>query len=447
MSAEKKIAAKKSSLGSTVLDYYQKFGQNRDLEKYLRIKRQNSSKSSSDGSLQNFDRANSAAETERIRRSLKKLCVKEDTSDKISPEHRSKSYESVGKSKNAPKVKKKDSDESSISPEQPQQQKIKVEKKGQFRKKSKSKSYNMNLESNIEISLPPSQSLPELPNQMSRTSFTSPRRICFESCETQTDIEPKPIKEKPKQTKELRRTEMEKHNIPATEDRATETSPASSVASARTRLEWDSGADVGYNKIIDFKSQSNSNLTTFEKNALRKFFAKRGLKFDDNLVIIASPDQNKKLNKHEMAKSAIEIREMRNNEVWNDDKEENAEAKSENRSELHQKVKDNVLWQKAMGKYRQKYLEKKVDLEYIERNDDETSNSRSMSLLNPQGHSTPLTESEISRKIKVNPSKIPDSLEKSCQTSLIGIGVKEVQTSSLPIRSVVETGTQSDMGM
>lgn len=147
-----------------------------------------------------------------------------------------------------------------------------------------------------------------------------------------------------------------------------------------------------------------------------------------------------------MAKSAIEIREMGNNDVWDNKKEENADVRKENKSATQQRGKDKVLWQKAMGKYRQKYSDKRVPSD--ERNDDETaSNSRSLSLLNPQGHSTPLSEAEISRKMKENLSKIISSQEKSCQTSVIGIEAKEVQTSSLPKKSVVETGTQSDMGM
>lgn len=433
MSAEKKIFAKKSTLSATVLDYYKKYGQNRDLEKYLRVRKQNSSKSSSDGSLHNFERNASAAEAERVRRSLQKLCIDENK-EKIPSSPQTKSQEEI----------KSAGGGRSASTDRVTPPKVKVEKKGQFRKKSKSKSYNMNLESSIEITLPSTQSMPELLQQSSKaslplhqspkTSIPSPRKICFESCETQTEVEPPE-----ERLKDLPATK--KLVVPVTEDRATETSPASSIASAKVRLEWDSMADVGYNKIIDFKSQSNSNLSTFEKNALRKFFAKRGLKFDNNLVIIASPDQSKKLNKHDMAKSAIEIRELQGNEAWS----EEAGRKSDSRKKLstpQRSGKNKQLWGEALSKYRQKYAalprpsNSKVDAT--------DSTDRSLSLLNPQGHSTPFNESEPSRRSKAKLNDNPVSHEKSCQTSAVQLEAKEVQT--MPKRAYTETGTQSDLG-
>lgn len=65
----------------------------------------------------------------------------------------------------------------------------------------------------------------------------------------------------------------------------------------KPRLEWDSLGDVGYDKSVEANGGaltaasggSVQNMSTFERATLRKFFAERGLVFDENLAAIEDP--------------------------------------------------------------------------------------------------------------------------------------------------------------
>lgn len=333
--SHKKDRMKTSKLSSTVLDYYYKYGQNRDLEKYLRMKR-STSKSSSDSSLKNYESGRS--------KSLNMSDSKSKSKDDSAPSA-TKSIENMCESGDGLPNTEKSKDTSPI----------KIEKKTQqrFKSKSKSKSYNLNLESSIEINLPSSTSMPTLPTTQFIDSILKPSRILqLESAETQTDIFPaKPIAQPVEKTPPIANksaTSVERNKQTA-HDSIQETSPASSVASAKVgRLEWDSMADIGYNRIIDFKSQSNSNLTTFERSALTKFFAKRGLNFDDNLLILAPAEYKSKspLQKREFTQSAIEMRDA-----------QKIQKDLPNLSPATSKR----LWERALEKYRDKYRHTKLD--------------------------------------------------------------------------------------
>lgn len=153
-----------SKLSSTVLDYYYKYGQNRDLEKYLRLKRQSTSKSSSDSSLKNYGSADSSTlDCKRITKSMEKLNFSDrkiqfndEHSDHDQQRNRSNTNPNADESNRNKLEYKKKPDES---------QPIKIGKKTQhqWKSKSKSKSYNFNVESSIEINLPTTSSMPALP--------------------------------------------------------------------------------------------------------------------------------------------------------------------------------------------------------------------------------------------------------------------------------------------
>lgn len=424
--SHKKDRMKTSKLSSTVLDYYYKYGQNRDLEKYLRMKRRSGSKSSSDSSLKNIDSTNYNAE--RNTKSMDKLDFSDNktkSKDGTLPQT-SKSTENIsGSSAERKNVK-----------EPREQQPIKIEKKTQqhLSSKSKSKSYNFNLESSIEINLPPSTSMPTLATTHIADSVAKATRILqLESAQTQTEAffakqvpatanertppavtiqnaAPKPLRDASKPVQE---------NIQ-------ETSPASSVASAKVRLEWDSMADIGYNRIIDFKSQSNSNLTTYEKSALTKFFAKHGLNFDDNLVIIAPPDSKSptSLQKREFTQSAIEMREAQ-----------------QFRKDLPSvsPTTHKQLWERALKKYRDKYGKSKMDAT------SGVDTTQFMSMSTAPHHSTPLpidlsnsgcnVESSVEYSNQSNQKPVERMPEKPivmqtenwCQTTLINVEAVGVQ--------------------
>lgn len=441
--SEKKVLMRKANLSSTVLDYYNKFGQNRDLEKYLRLRRQNSSKSSSDGSLYNFERTNTAAETERVRKSLQKLNVSDGKDAKVaSATPDANAVEASSGARGKPTEKS-----SAATGEQIKIQKI-------LRKKSKSKSYNVSMESNIEINMPPpppSYSLPELTNRADLTTADSlksmPKQLQFQSCETQTASPlPSDIPQSTTQVTPIDGSQVVPHVVeqvvaqvvesvvkskPTTEECAVETSPASSIASAKTRLEWDSMADVGYKQIIDFKSKSNSNLSTFEKDALTKFFARRGLNFDDKLVIIASPDERTKLQKRKITKSAIEMRQKSYNESWRSFSKPDKNNKRDEEPTTSRSGRGH--WKMALMKYQEKYGRAPETDETLQPPSD------SLQLSQPQGHSTPFTIEASGTSAGGDDPKLHNRAEKSCQTSYSQLKIERKQ-------SVASVGIQIDIG-
>lgn len=255
---DKKIPIKKSSLSATILDYYNKYGQNRDLEKYLRVQ-QSRSKSSSEGSLLNAD---AKASNERIGKSL----------DDLSP-NKSKDAEKEQSKKDKSKEKSggKSSSDGNID-----QIKIQKTSSQQLNKKTKSKSYSFNTESNIEIIFPPEFCLPRFSSEQSTTTapveINKPKMLSDSGNQTDKSTDDKgldPIDEK---------TVFPLPDTPrrdAEDAPNAEVSPTSSIASNKVRLEWDSLADIGY-KIVDMNTEGNSSMSPHEKSALVKFFAKRG---------------------------------------------------------------------------------------------------------------------------------------------------------------------------
>lgn len=405
----KKDRMKTSKLSSTVLDYYYKYGRNRDLEKYLRMKRSNSKSSSDSSSLKNYESVSYALDSRNSAKSMEKLSStdvksrsKEDLAQKPT-----KSIDRVYESGDVRKDEEKSND----------QNQIKIEKKTHqhFKGKSKSKSYNLNVESSIEINLPSSNSLPTLPTTQITDSIPKPSlTLQLESSETQTDasltkpIQPSnSISQTPPAASSTVTKNTDAERNKQTQENIQETSPSSSVASAKLRLEWDSMADIGYNRIIDFKSQSNSNLTTFEKSALTKFFAKRGLNFDDNLLIYAPGKNKSPLQKREFTQSAIEMRDAHK---LKDDLPKLSPTTSKR------------LWEKALDKYREKYRNSKLDA---------TSGidaAQFMSISMAPHHSTPIT---------INSSNISTFKEHSTQPP-VNIQHKQRPLVNVPEKSKVE---------
>lgn len=478
--SNKKDRMKISKLSSTVLDYYYKYGQNRDLEKYLRLKRQSTSKSSSDSSLRNYASADSPTlDYQRITKSMEKLNLSDR---KIQFADEDGQNEPHGSSAGNPSAtidsglnessREKPKDKSKPNETQP----IKIEKKVQqeWKSKSKSKSYNFSMESSIEINLPTTSSMPVLPVSTQTIDIDSsgqPWRSPapqLESIETQTDamatvpgpaphVNTPSVEQKVSEAKQTAPVAVATATTP-TSEMIQETSPASSVASAvKSRLEWDSMADIGYNRFIDFKSQSNSNLTTFERSALTKFFAKRGLNFDDNLVILAPPtssttviDTKSPLQKRKFTQSAIEMREA-----------QKIRADLTASTKKLSPTTDKQLWERALLKYREKYgqnsskVHKRKNISAIAGG----CSTDTTQFTVPPHHSTPfpsdmskisqystdemsgpsknapiqIDESAQQQKQTKTPSPPPppaERTEKWCQTSLIGVEAVGIQVES-----------------
>lgn len=439
-STENKIIFKKSALSSSVLDYYYKFGQNRDLEKYLRVRKQSCSKSSSDGSLHNFEKTQSSGSTEadRIGKSLENLKLTQTGSNsRIDETDKSeKSTKTASGDENAKTRRNHSTSNTSAKKEHDDSKGFKIHKKEARKLDKKSKSYNFNMESSIEISLPPSCSMPILPFSAYNlhSSEQSVRKLDLETNQTQTDAiaEMKsvatecydlpivPVKP-PKLSPPEEIAESEAENVQPT-------SPASSVASAKVRLEWDSMADVGYNKIIELNSQNDNNLNSYEKSVLTKFFAKRGLNFDDNLVVIASPDKrNSNLNKKQTtAASASKVPDSKRKNASRElkDTAECAVKETGKTNQLSPRT-SKQLWEKALIKYRQKYGKSETLSSMIT-----TDSIEQSSLSTPQCHSTPLTIPDISFSKGAIPKTSKPSKpneEKSCQTNVVVSEAKSVQ--------------------
>lgn len=434
-SLQKNDKTKHLKLSSTVLDYYYKYGENRDLEKYLRFKR-STSKSSSDSSSRTNEYSSLRSNYERITKSMDKLHLSENPREKDIKSRKTKSTENIPETTNQSQTENASNDN---------ENRIKIEKKAQHTVQSKSKSnlYNLNLESSIEVTLAPSHSLPTLSKVFSAASNKSQtKNVSLETTHTQTEefspmhrqhsfmdsshtqtdaqkcgLEQSTI-EKPKLKKSISIGKSRKDGTLRVEESILETSPTSSVASAK-RLEWDSMADVGYNKLIDFKSQSNSNLSTFEKNALTKFFAKRGLNFDENLVIIAPCDKRSPLQKRKFTQSAVEMRETKK---YTSESNELSPATSKH------------LWERAIDKYREKYGKPKNT---ASKSTIGIDSMQFMSLSMAPNHSTPVAV-EINKRL-VDPliakkalmqdkceNTEPERVEKSCQTG--GIEFETVGT-------------------
>lgn len=191
----------KNSLSGTILEYYKKYGQNRDLEKYLRFRRGQSSSGSSSGSIRNFECP--AAAANRLGRSLDDLTSptkpstatnsKNLTVDNITNEKsKSRSAESINRSTKSDEIKQ------TVSVEQ--------QTKASHKKKNKKKSINFTMESNIvlNVSQPSAVSgsdgvaLSDKTDSVSQTEMyqnpiTQPDNLLNES---KTDSSPSPVADK-----------------------------------------------------------------------------------------------------------------------------------------------------------------------------------------------------------------------------------------------------------
>lgn len=271
-------SSKHHAISDQILEYYHKFGQNRDLEKYLRL-RQNYSKSSSDGSISNHP-VNCL--TSKLGKSLENLSLLKsnikDKSDEIIVEKKDKT--TVKEIEESPAVPVKDEKTKIVK-------NIKIKSEELKKGDKKSKSFNFNVESTIEISMPPPlvpqiQTLPPSSDQ-DEQKFQSFIKY-LQSTETQTQsLElKKDDQDFESLIKPVSSQNLSKDEIP---ENVRTLSPASSVTSNKNKLEWDSMADVGYEK--SGKIENFSAISSLERNALKKFFAQRGFNFDESIILIA----------------------------------------------------------------------------------------------------------------------------------------------------------------
>lgn len=402
-----------SALSSTILDYYHKYGRNRDLEKYLRFR----NRSSSGGSSIQL----SPTDESRVGKSLENINILESCIEPEKIVQKSKSSDSLNKSARSKEGTMEKPEPNSVADNQ-----LKLTSKKAVKSKKK---YNINMDTCIEITLP-TQQLPHSSQQQSTTPFDplvqhdfSQQKIEFETSETQTERIEFP--------KTPNRSELD-----ATDIAVRPSSVASSAASIsnKQRLEWDSMADVGYHKSNE--NNNLKNLTEFERKALKKFFASHGLNFDDEMVVFAS--------KSKLSNSVPELTKdaerARIREKWEVAFQKILEEKYAKRNTKNEEAKPDRkrLWKSALVKFREKY-----GTNFNPESD--------LCITEPSVHSTPISIDESKGAIpkvrgktveKLETSKNSETptqtenvvtkertkqVEKACQTSMITTSSKECQ--------------------
>ncbi|XP_019561804.3 centrosome-associated protein Alms1a [Aedes albopictus] len=374
-----------SRVTDQIMDYYLKFGQNRDLEKFLRL-RASTTRSSSDGSIPTTTGLHGAEAEQRsggkIGRSLENLSTL--SKQKQDEERGARSAELLNASGGSDRSKsgqqqKDDATKEGNSKSDPVVENV-VVKETKSEKKS-GRNFNFNLESVIEIKLP----------QMTTVSqpivVSPPRGILaaapiiheISTAGTQTMPEGRSVEQ---QTEEPIRPIVKpvqkksgNLNVEETIDSTRDVSPVSSVASKGQRLEWDSLGDIGYNSSDKFYFCGAGDLNETEKRCLQKYFAKKGLNFDEKVVVVKNVQTPRKDGK----------------------KVEQQQSDEQNKKMAKQK------WQDVYQKYKEKYP---------------NPSDITLSMMNPEAQSTPKVASF---------QNVPSKIIKSTQTSLVKILTKGVQ--------------------
>ncbi|GAB0092879.1 hypothetical protein DMENIID0001_079270 [Sergentomyia squamirostris] len=213
----------KYPLSTQILNYYFKYGQHRNLERYLKPAR---SKSSSEGSL-------SVAPNKYVDQLTKSL-------ENVSALHKQREQEEQAAEKSAEKPVAGEK----VSP-----------KKDEETSRKKSKQYQFVIDSNVNITIPFNQ-----PVTTDAKLQTEPVRAVTQSAVELTSAQDHP-----------------KHQSVAP------ASPTSSVISNKQRLEWDSLGDVGY----EFCNLTETQMKPEEKSVLQKFFTERGLQMNQPLILLS----------------------------------------------------------------------------------------------------------------------------------------------------------------
>ncbi|XP_058060302.1 uncharacterized protein LOC131210985 [Anopheles bellator] len=279
-----------------IMQYYMQHGRNRDLEKYLRLRRlSNATRSSSDGSLPGLDElqrrtmgAGCAAERSGVGRSMENLSTLRKQAERQELAEGEQSLRNAS-GESAKSVAKSDAEQQPSASKGVTVREKKVEQKS-------GRNFNFNLESVIEINLPPPPTISIGPGLTSVAPITygqlasvqpvgaadagkEPSRLVVHENSTQTPgQEDAPIRP------------VVKPSVPAGNedplDSTKDLSPGSSIASNRQKLEWDSLGDIGYDSSERLQFCGAADLNETEKRCLQRYFARKGLTFDRSVVVV-----------------------------------------------------------------------------------------------------------------------------------------------------------------
>ncbi|XP_035779001.1 uncharacterized protein LOC118459580 [Anopheles albimanus] len=308
-----------------IMHYYLQHGRNRDLEKYLRLRRLSSAtRSSSDGSLPNLCPGSGCAGSERsgAGRSMENLSTLRQEAERQELAEGEQSMhcknasagsgKSVSKSSNS-SAKQAGGEGEAVGGDAAKGVTVREKKVEQ----KSGRNFNFNLESVIEINLPPPPTItiaggaaaapivppsimcsqmaaaPVQPPASASEKRDRPSRLVVHENSTQTPVTPEddPIRPvvKPSSTSALPVGGNEE-----TLDSTKDLSPGSSVASNRQKLEWDSLGDIGYDSSERLQFCGAADLNETEKRCLQRYFARKGLTFDRSVVVVRQREEKER---------------------------------------------------------------------------------------------------------------------------------------------------------
>lgn len=373
-----------SRVTDQIMEYYTKYGQNRDLEKFLRL-RANTTRSSSDGSIPTSTALHGEGDQGsggKVGKSLENLSTLGKRKQDDERERRSAELLNASGGSDRSKSGQRKDDVTKEGEKTQEQVENVVVKETKSEKKS-GRNFNFNLESVIEIKLPQQVATMQQPIVVSTPpGMLAPAPIIHEisTAGTQTMPEGRSVEQ---QTEEPIRPVLKPSgvksggnlNVEDVMDTTRDISPVSSVASNKQRLEWDSLGDIGYSSSDKFYFCGAGDLNETEKQCLQKYFAKKGLNFDEKVVVVKNVQTPRKKG-----------------------------DRTEQESVEHIKKNAKHKWQDVYQKYKEKYP---------------NPSEITLSMMNPEAQSTPKVTSL---------QNVPQKAIKSTQTSLVKILTKAVQS-------------------
>uniref|UniRef100_A0A182PZI4 ALMS motif domain-containing protein n=1 Tax=Anopheles farauti TaxID=69004 RepID=A0A182PZI4_9DIPT len=313
-----------------IMHYYMEHGRNRDLEKYLRLRRMsNATRSSSDGSLPCLDELQRrggcriASERSGLGKSMENLATLRKKAEQQQQEESEKSLRNAS----AESAKSLQGNKSSTPDKAAAGGGAVVagssDVKGVTVKEKKvehksGRNFNFNLESVIEINLPPPPTITlGVPTVTSTTvaapiTYTQPEtvapsmkqlspRIVVHENSTQTTVpEDDPIRP-------VVKSQPPGGNAEEPLDSTKDISPVSSIASNKQRLEWDSLGDIGYDSSERLQFCGAADLNETEKRCLQRYFARKGLTFDRSVIVVRQRDEKEKKPERRMEDASITL--------------------------------------------------------------------------------------------------------------------------------------------
>ncbi|XP_049532052.1 Alstrom syndrome protein 1 homolog a-like [Anopheles darlingi] len=304
-----------------IMHYYLQHGRNRDLEKYLRLRRLSSAtRSSSDGSLPNLCPSSGCAAAERsgAGRSMENLSTlrqeaeRQEVAEGEQSIHRKNASAGSGKSSNN-SAKQADGEGEAVGGDAVKGVTVREKKVEQ----KSGRNFNFNLESVIEINLPPPPNItiaggavtapivppsimcsqmaaaPLQPAANTSAKKEPPLRLVVHENSTQTPVTPEDDPIRPV-VKPSSSSAQPGGGNEETLDSTKDLSPGSSVASNRQKLEWDSLGDIGYDSSERLQFCGAADLNETEKRCLQRYFARKGLTFDRSVVVVRQREEKER---------------------------------------------------------------------------------------------------------------------------------------------------------